>query len=117
MITVQEAARRLSAAGVPSAMHDARALLRHADQSGVDVEELLAQRARRVPLQHLVGSAGFRYLDLKVGSGVFVPRPESELLVETVLAAIADSDQPHVVDLCAGSGAIGLSIAHEHPTV
>ena len=117
MITGADAARRRAAAGVPSATHDARALLRYADETGADAEGLLEQRAKRVPLQHLLGSTGFRYLELNVGPGVFVPRPESELLVDAVLAAIGGIHSPRVVDLCAGSGAIGLSVAHEHPTV
>jgi len=115
VITVREAAELLAAAGVASPEHDARALLRHAESNGLDGEELLNARASRVPLQHLMGSAGFRYLDLAVGPGVFVPRPESEVVVEAVLAAIAGIEHPRVVDLCAGSGAIGLSVAHEHP--
>jgi release factor glutamine methyltransferase len=117
MTTTREAAAILAAAGVPSAVHDAEVLLRHAEAVDSDPDELIAARAARVPLQHLVGSAGFRYLDLAVGPGVFVPRPESELLVDEVLATIRDVDAPVVVDLCAGSGAIGLSIAHEHPRV
>jgi release factor glutamine methyltransferase len=96
-------------------MHDAEVLLRYAAAMDADPDDLIAARAARVPLQHLVGSTGFRYLDLAVGPGVFVPRPESELLVEEVLATIRDANDPIVVDLCAGSGAIGLSIAHEHP--
>jgi release factor glutamine methyltransferase len=115
MISLREAAQRLESAGIPSAMHDARALLRHATETGADAEDLIAQRANRVPLQHLVGSTGFRRLELAVGPGVFVPRPETEVVVEAVLAAIADIAQPRVVDLCAGSGTIGLSVAHEHP--
>jgi release factor glutamine methyltransferase len=78
------------------------------------LDELVAARVARVPLQHLVGSTGFRYLDLAVGPGVFVPRPETELLVDAVLSAICDVPEAVVVDLCAGSGAIGLSVAHEH---
>lgn len=116
MITLREAARRLEAAGVPSPMYDARELLRHAEASGTDAESLIAARSARVPLQHLIGTAGFRHLELAVGPGVFVPRPESELLVDAVLAAINGIAAPRVVDLCAGSGAIGLSVAHEHPT-
>ncbi len=116
MITIREAARRLAAAGVASPENDARLLLRHAEATGADPEALVAARESRVPLQHLVGSAGFRYLDLAVGPGVFVPRPETEVVVEAVLAAIPDHPQPRVVDLCAGSGAIGLSVAHEHPS-
>ena len=115
---VREASARLREAGVPSPDHDARELMRHAERTHADLDELLAARARRVPLQHLIGSAGFRYLELAVGPGVFVPRPETELLVDEVLGALRDSDtaQPVVVDLCAGSGAIGLSVAHEHPS-
>jgi len=116
MITLREASDQLAAAGVASPEHDARALLRHADEAGLDAEHLVSEPARRVPLQHLIGSTGFRYLDLQVGPGVFVPRPETEVVVEAVLAAVAAIDGPRVVDLCAGSGAIGLSVAHEHPT-
>ncbi len=115
---VREASARLRDAGVPSPDHDARELIRYAERTHQDVDPLIAARVRRVPLQHLIGSAGFRYLDLAVGPGVFVPRPETELLVDEVLAALRDcaSAPPVVVDLCAGSGAIGLSVAHEHPS-
>src|SRR5581483_781312 len=115
MTTVREATAILAAAGVPSAQHDAEVLLRHAAATRTNSADLLAARAARVPLQHLVGSAGFRYLDIDVGPGVFVPRPESELLVDAVLAVVRDVDVPLIVDLCAGSGAIGLSVAHECP--
>ncbi|HVV75374.1 MAG TPA: peptide chain release factor N(5)-glutamine methyltransferase [Mycobacteriales bacterium] len=115
MITFREASDRLSAAGVASPEYDARALLRYAEESGADAERLVAERANRVPLQHLVGTTGFRYLDLEVGPGVFVPRPETEVVVEAVLDAVNGVAAPRVVDLCAGSGAIGLSVAHEHP--
>lgn len=80
-----------------------------------DYRELVDRRAAGAPVQHLTGSAGFRYLDLAVGPGVFVPRPETELVVETGLAMLTGADAPVVVDLCAGSGAIGLSVAHERP--
>jgi release factor glutamine methyltransferase len=114
VVTIREASARLAAAGIDSADHDARVLLRHAQATGGNVEELLTARESRVPLQHLVGSAGFRYLDLAVGPGVFVPRPETEVVVEAVLEAIAECESPRVVDLCAGSGTIGLAVAHEH---
>jgi release factor glutamine methyltransferase len=116
-MTVREASARLRAAGVPSPDHDARELLRHAEATDADVDDLVAARSRRVPLQHLLGTAGFRYLELEVGPGVFVPRPETELLVDAALDHLrrTPSRQPVVVDLCAGSGAIGLSVAHEHP--
>jgi release factor glutamine methyltransferase len=77
---------------------------------------LVEQRADRVPLQHLTGRAPFRFLDLAVGPGVFVPRPETEQLAGWALERLADVAEPVVVDLGAGSGAIALSIAHEHPS-
>lgn len=76
---------------------------------------LVRRRAAGVPVQHLTGVAGFRYVELAVGPGVFVPRPETELLVDAGRMALADVAQPVVVDLCAGSGAIGLSVAAEWP--
>lgn len=79
------------------------------------VRELAAVRATRVPLQHLTGRAPFRYLDLAVGPGVFVPRPETESMVGWGLDTLAGNPEPLVVDLCAGSGAIALSVAKEHP--
>lgn len=75
---------------------------------------LVEQRADRVPLQHLTGRAPFRHLELAVGPGVFVPRPETELLAGWVLEQVAGIAAPVVVDLGAGSGALALSIAHEH---
>lgn len=81
---------------------------------------LVAERARRVPLQHLTGRAPFRRLELRVGPGVFIPRPETESVVELVLEQLqALTDQgimrPRVVDLGTGSGAIAASIAAEFP--
>jgi release factor glutamine methyltransferase len=125
-----DAARRLAAAGVESPRVDAELLLAHVlgssrsalltldrvdDDAAARFAALLDQRADRVPLQHLTGRAPFRHLELAVGPGVFVPRPETELLVEWALARLAGLDGPIVVDLGSGSGAIALSIAHEHP--
>jgi release factor glutamine methyltransferase len=76
---------------------------------------LLDQRADRVPLQHLTGRAPFRHLELAVGPGVFVPRPETESLAGWVLEQVAGIPEPVVVDLGAGSGALALAIANEHP--
>lgn len=129
---VRVAAERLAAAGVESAEHDAAELLAHVlgtTRSGLalveDVGEeaqgrfdtLVAQRAARTPLQHLTGSAAFRYVDLAVGPGVFVPRPETELLAGWAVeqAAAVAGRPPVVVDLCTGSGAIALSVATEVP--
>jgi release factor glutamine methyltransferase len=79
------------------------------------VEEFFERRAAREPLQHLTGEAYFRNLTLKVGKGVFVPRPETELLTSLAIDAAAKFDAPIVIDLCAGSGAIGIAIATELP--
>ncbi len=125
---VARAADRLSAAGVASPRHDAEELAAHVlgmPRSRLPIAEswdagrarayddLVAERARRVPLQHLTGLAGFRHLELAVGPGVFVPRPETEVLVTWALDQVAGVPAPTVVDLCAGSGAIALSVAGE----
>jgi len=129
------AAARLRAAGVASPEHDAELLLAHVlgiersqlalvdDVPATAAEQydvLVARRAAREPLQHLTGISHFRYVDLQVGPGVFVPRPETELLagwaVEAATAALADAaDGPVVVDLGTGSGAIAKAVAHEVP--
>ena len=77
----------------------------------------IARREAREPLQHITGRAGFRYLDLAVGPGVFVPRPETEVMTGWVIDKLRamDVDAPIVVDLGTGSGAIALSVAQEVP--
>ena len=72
---------------------------------------LVAERVQRIPLQHLLGTAAFRHLELAVGDGVFVPRPETELLAGWGIAQTAPGST--VVDLCSGTGAIALSVADE----
>jgi release factor glutamine methyltransferase len=83
------------------------------------LEELLVQRADRVPLQHLTGTTGFRNIEIAVGPGVFIPRAETELsaglAVEAASRLVADGIDPLVVDLCTGSGAIALAVADEVP--
>jgi len=72
---------------------------------------LVAERAKRIPLQHLLGTAAFRHLELQVGDGVFVPRPETELLAGWGIEHTRPGAT--VVDLCSGSGAIALAVADE----
>ncbi|PZS16664.1 MAG: peptide chain release factor N(5)-glutamine methyltransferase [Pseudonocardiales bacterium] len=118
----------LRAAGVESARVDAELLLAHSlgvERSRLPVVEAvppgaesafaaaLARRVLREPLQHIVGHAPFRHLELAVGPGVFVPRPETELLVDAVLPTLRSVAEPTVVDLCAGSGALALAVADE----
>jgi release factor glutamine methyltransferase len=75
---------------------------------------LVAERAARVPLQHLTGQAHFRHLTLSVGPGVFTPRPETEVVAGLAIdAARRSGPAPVVVDLCTGSGAIALAVADE----
>lgn len=141
---VRSSADVLRKAGVDTPEHDAKLLLaealhvdlRDVDKAmlmGDDTERLagkndaesalerframLDRRARREPLQHITGHAPFRYLDLKVGPGVFVPRPETELVVQEGIDWTTSHGMysARVVDLCAGSGAIGLSFAMEVP--
>lgn len=126
---VREAAATLAAAGVDSARHDAELLAAHV--AGVPRGRLLlaswdaaaagtyralvARRAAREPLQHLLGTAVLGRVEVVVGPGVFVPRPETELLVEWGLAQVRDVASPLVVDLCTGSGAIALAVAVARP--
>lgn len=130
LLRVAEA--QLAAAGVPSPAYDAAELLAHALGTtrsrlpmitGVDAAVVVAfralvdRRSTREPLQHLTGTAAFRYVDLAVGPGVFVPRPETELLAGWAIDRAREvvGRTPVVVDLCAGSGAIALSVATEVP--
>ena len=126
-LLVAEAAGRLREAGVASPEYDAAELLAFVTGSSrlmlseptgeqrARFEELIARRAGREPLQHLTGTAAFRYRELAVGPGVFVPRPETEVMVGWILERIADVRNPLVVDLCTGSGAIAGAIATERP--
>ena len=119
---------RLREAGVASPEHDAAELLAHVlgttrsqlplvdDVPGealASYDDLVARRAAREPLQHLTGTAYFRHVELAVGPGVFVPRPETELLAGW---AIESAPRDGVaVDLCTGSGAVAKALADERP--
>lgn len=125
-----DAEHRLSAVRVPSPNVDAAELVAFAlgtsrnrlflqdavtpDQK-VRVEQLLARRLSRVPLQHLTGSSGFRHIVVAVGPGVFIPRPETELVTEAGIRELnlQSAGERIAVDLCTGSGAIAISLAVE----
>jgi release factor glutamine methyltransferase len=121
---------RLRDGGVASPEHDAAELLAHvlgttrSQLALVDeveaahvaaYETLIARRAAREPLQHLTGAAYFRHVELAVGPGVFVPRPETELLAGWAIEQASLVEAPVVIDLCTGSGAIAKAIKDEVP--
>ncbi|WP_212723195.1 peptide chain release factor N(5)-glutamine methyltransferase [Nocardioides jishulii] len=123
-------AARLDDAGVASPEADVSLLVSHVlgvglgrldlvdDVSEADaaaIEALVERRAQRIPLQHLTGRAWFRHVELAVGPGVFVPRPETELLAGWAIESCAGIEEPVVVDLCTGSGAIAKAVADEVP--
>jgi release factor glutamine methyltransferase len=127
---VADAVRRLTDAGVSSPLADAEVLLAHV--LGIDrvrlvlvddidpeavrtFEALVTRRSHREPLQHLTGRAWFRHVELVVGPGVFVPRPETELLAGWAIEQAGAVSEPVVVDLGTGSGAIAKSVADEVP--
>ena len=113
----REAVARLRAAGVPSPEFDVRALEEVATDTA-HFEAMLVRRERRVPLQHITGRAYFRHLELSVGPGVFIPRPETELLAQVGIDELERLIRTgrtglQAVELCAGSGAIALALATE----
>ncbi|MGW9587527.1 peptide chain release factor N(5)-glutamine methyltransferase [Microbacterium sp. NPDC055455] len=133
---IAQAAARLGAAGIADPAVDAELLAafvlglgrggvqasairgdRIAAADAERLEELVTRRATREPLQHITGTAPFRHLELRVGPGVFVPRPETELVAQLAIDALraAASESPIAVDLGTGSGAIALAMATEVP--
>ena len=78
-----------------------------------DFLEAVQRREKREPLQHITGLAPFRHLELEVGPGVFIPRPETEQLVDLAKQKIAAIQNPVIVDLCSGSGAISIALNTE----
>ena len=133
-----EAAGQLRVAGVESPEQDARQLLAYAagvelarlplldgvdDAAAAYFQTLIDKRLHRIPLQHLTGRAHFRHLELEVGPGVFVPRPETEVMtgwaieqLRPMVYAVARGESRHlpvVVELGTGSGAVAKSIATE----
>lgn len=130
MDLVRRHAARLERAGIASALNDALTLASHAlgmsrselrvrdlgdvhDDVLNELDGLIERRARRVPLQHLTGTAGFRRLTLACRPGVFVPRPETEILAGHAIGLAGPGTT--VIEPCTGSGAVALSIAAEAP--
>lgn len=128
--TLVDAERRLSNAGIDSASVDSAQLLAFVlgvsrshlilqdsidEEDRVHFERLMAKRLNRIPLQHLTGKAPFRHIELDVGPGVFIPRPETELVTEAAIRHLRACSNPRAFDLCSGSGAIALSLAYEVP--
>jgi release factor glutamine methyltransferase len=127
---LRDAAARLATAGVASPRVDAELLLAWVlgvarsrlillpslpPAAVASFEAAVARRAAREPLQHIVRAAPFLGLSLAVGPGVFIPRPETEVLVDVALERIEVVAAPVVVDVCTGTGAIALAIAQERP--
>jgi release factor glutamine methyltransferase len=127
---LRDAASTLAEAGVPSPKVDAELLAAHLMGESVGrvralaltgaaaperYGELIAERSRRVPLQHITGVAYFRGLELAVGPGVFIPRPETETVAQLAIDAARLIPGVRVADLGTGSGAIAGSVAQEVP--
>jgi release factor glutamine methyltransferase len=123
---------RLAAAGCETPGVDAEILLAHVlgrsrselrasldDDVGeprlAELERLVDRREAREPLAYVIGEWGFRRLTLSVDRRVLVPRPETEVVVERCLALVAEIEEPRVLDVGTGSGAIALAVADEHP--
>jgi release factor glutamine methyltransferase len=126
---IDSAAALLTAAGIDSARWDAEQLAAHVsgtergrlslvesidDEFFVRYHDAVAARSRRVPLQHLTGTAAFGPVVLQVGPGVFIPRPETEALLEWATAQRLPQ-APVIVDLCTGSGALAVTLARHWP--
>ena len=130
---IDSAAALFADAGIDSARYDAEALAAHA--AGTDrgrlalldssddeffgrYRELVAARSSRIPLQHLIGTAAFGPVLLQVGPGVFIPRPETEAMLEWVLKQAAAQPlgaHPVIVDACTGSGALAIALSESLP--
>lgn len=126
---IDSAAAMLAEAGIDSARWDAEELAAHVagaergrltliesidDEFLTRYHDVVAARSRRVPLQHLTGTAAFGPVVLQVGPGVFIPRPETEAILEWATAQRLAS-KPVIVDLCTGSGALAVALSRHRP--
>lgn len=129
-LAIIEAERILAAAGVASPRVDAELIAAHVlgvergklmmvplvDHQVIDaIGQLVNRRATRLPLQHLLGWAAMGSVTVEVGAGVFIPRPETELMLDWGLTFLKNTPSPTVVDLCTGSGALALAVAEARP--
>lgn len=110
------AAKRLAAAGSDNARLEARLLWEHARKTGADFDALVARRQTREPIAYITGHKEFWSLDLAVGPGVLVPRPDTETLIEEALRVVPDRSAPlRIADLGTGTGAILIAALKEFP--
>lgn len=111
---VLDAARRLAAAGSDGARLEARLLWEHAQKTGQDFQALVARREAREPVAYITGHKEFWSLDFEIGSGVLVPRPDTETLIEEALRLVPDRGAPlRIADFGTGSGAILIAALKE----
>jgi release factor glutamine methyltransferase len=131
--TINKAAATLSDRGISNARLDAEVLLRHVlgrdrawylahIQDTLDTDHqtifdrLISRRGKREPLQYIIGTQEFWGLDFTVTPDVLIPRPETELIIESSLKAASGAASPLIVDLCTGSGCIAVCLAKELPS-
>lgn len=122
------AAEQFARAGVPSPEVDAKLIA--AELLGIGVpelffhlhaatpagfQEMVARRCTREPLQHILGRAHIAGIELHIGPGAFIPRPETEVLIDVALREIKEKQLSEIVDLCSGPGTLALSLAHAAP--
>ncbi len=108
-------ADELRRAGIVTADAEARWIVEAADRGVGEMGDLVARRSAGEPLQYVTGLAGFRRLEIEVGPGVFIPRPETEIVAGAAIARLPKDGV--AVDLCTGSGAIAFAIADERPDI